>query len=130
MTSAKLLAAPALLAAIAAAAPATAAPQYRSDGDALRYEITQLERRLDRLDDTRRISGREEERLDRSIADLKRTWSAYARGGFTRGERQSLSAQIDRVRFDLQRQARDRNDGYGYGRGDRDRWDDRSDRRW
>jgi hypothetical protein len=127
MTHAKLLAIPAVLAALAAAAPAAAYP-HRTDGEALRRDIAQLENRLDRLDDTRRISGREEARLDRSIDQLKRTWSRYARDGFTRGERQSLSAQIDRVRYDLQRQARDRNDHAG--RYDRDRWDHRDDRRW
>jgi len=100
----------AAVAALAVAAPAAAAPQYRTEGDALRRDIAQLESRLDRLDDTRRISGREEERLDRSIAGLKQTWSRYARDGFTQGERRSLSAQIDRVRFDLDRQARDHND--------------------
>ena len=52
-------AAPALLAAIVAAAPATAQSYNRTGGDALRRDIAQLEQRLDRLDDTRRISGRE-----------------------------------------------------------------------
>lgn len=113
MTYTNLLALPAVLATLAAAAPAIAAP-HRTDGDALRREIAQLEKRLDRLDDTRRISGREEDRLDRRIANLKRTWSAYSRGGFNRGERRSLAAQIDRVRFDLTRQARDRNDRARY----------------
>lgn len=114
MTHRTLLAVPAILAALAAAAPATAAPYGRTDGDTLRRNIAQLESRLDRLDDTRRISGREEERLDRSIAGLKRTWSAYSRGGFSQGERRTLAAQIDRVRFDLDRQARDRNDRARY----------------
>lgn len=126
MSLAKLIAAPAILAALALAVPASAAPP-QADGNALRRDIAQLETRLDRLDDTRRISGREEERLDRSIAGLKRTWSVYARDGFTRGERRSLSAQIERVRFDLDRQARDRNDRYG--RPDRDRPIDRDDYR-
>lgn len=110
MTRMKYLAAPAMLAVLAAATPAAAQRYDRADGDGLRRNIEQLEDRLDRLDDTRRISGREEERLDRGIAQLKRTWSAYARNGFTQGERRSLTAQIDRVRFDLDRQARDRND--------------------
>lgn len=109
MTTIRLIALPAVIAAVAAAAPAAAVP-YRTDGDSLRREIAQLESRLDRLDDTRRISGREEERLDRSIAQLKRTWSSYSRGGFTQGERRSLTAQIERVRTDLERQATDRND--------------------
>ena len=116
MTHAKLLAIPAVLAALAAAAPAAAAPFNRTDGNALRRDIAQLEQRLDRLDDTRRISGREEDRLDRSIAGLKRTWKAYSRGGFSPGERRSLSAQIERVRFDLDRQARDHNDRARYRR--------------
>lgn len=114
MTDAKLLAIPAVLAALAAAAPAAAAPQGRTDGDALYRDIARLETRLDRLDDTRRISGREEERLDRSIDGLKRTWRSYSRGGFNQGERRSLVAQIDRVRFDLDRQSRDRNDRARY----------------
>lgn len=109
MTPTQLLAAPAVLAALAAAVPATAVP-YRTDGDGLRREIAQLESRLDRLDDTRRISGREEERLDRGIAQLKRNWSSYSRGGFTQAERRSLTAQIERVRTDLDRQSYDRND--------------------
>jgi len=111
-----LIAIPAALAALAVAAPATAQNyrqgygQQRTEGDALRRDIAQLEQRLDRLDDTRRISGREEERLDRSIAGLKRTWSSYSRNGFTQGERRTLAAQIQRVRYDLDRQASDRND--------------------
>lgn len=114
MPTTRILAVPAILAALAAAAPVAAAPHGRTDGDALRRSIDQLERRLDRLDDTRRISGREEARLDRSIDGLKRTWSAYARNGFTRGERNSLTAQINRVRMDLDRQANDRNDRARY----------------
>ena len=110
----KLLAVPVVLAALAATAPVAASPHHRTDGDGLRRDVAQLERRLDRLDDTRRISGREEERLDRSIARLKRTWSAYAHDGFTRGERRDLAARIDRVRFDLERQANDRNDRARY----------------
>ena len=109
-TTRKLIAIPAVLAALAAAAPATAQGYNRTDGDALRRDIAQLEQRLDRLDDTRRISGREEERLDRSIDGLKRTWSAYSRGGLNQGERRTLAAQINRVRFDLDRQANDRSD--------------------
>lgn len=111
-TTRKLIAVPAVLAALAAAAPVAAQGygQNRTDGDALRRDIAQLENRLDRLDDTRRISGREEERLDRSIEGLKRTWGAYSRGGFNQGERRSLAAQIQRVRYDLDRQANDRND--------------------
>lgn len=106
----KLIAVPAVLAALAAAAPVAAQQYGRTDGDALRRDIAQLEQRLDRLDDTRRISGREEERLDRSVANLKRTWSNYARGGFSQSERRTLAAQIQRVRYDLDRQANDRND--------------------
>ncbi len=109
MSLAKLLAAPAVLAATLATVPASAAP-YTTEGNALRRDIAQLENRLDRLDDTRRISGREEERLDRSIAGLKRTWSAYSRGGFSPFERRDLSARIIRVQRDLDRQANDRND--------------------
>lgn len=109
MSIAKFLVAPAILAATVAAVPASAAP-YNTDGNALRRDIAQLENRLDRLDDTRRISGREEDRLDRSIDGLKRTWSAYSRGGFSQAERRNLSAQIVRVKRDLDRQANDRND--------------------
>lgn len=109
MSLAKFLAAPAILAATLLAMPASAAP-FGTDGNALRRDIAQLENRLDRLDNTRRISGREEERLDRSIAGLKRTWSAYSRGGFSQAERRNLSAQIIRVQRDLDRQANDRND--------------------
>lgn len=109
MSIAKLLAAPAAIAALALAVPAAAAPYHRTDGDSLRRDIGQLERQLDRLDDTRRISEREEKRLDRQIDGLERTWRDYARGGFTHGERRSLSAQIARVRNDLHLQANDRN---------------------
>ena len=105
---------PAATIVLAAATPAAAQANYRTDGDALRRDIAQLEKRLDRLDDTRRVSGREEERLDRRIANLKRTWSSYSRGGFSQGERRSLAAQIQRVRYDLDRQANDRNDRARY----------------
>lgn len=108
MKIARILAAPAVLAALAATVPAAAAPG-RTDGDALRRDISQLERQLDRLDDSRRLSEREEERIETRIDRLERTWQTYARGGFTQGERRSLSAQIDAVRNDLARQYDDRN---------------------
>ena len=84
----------------------------RDDGPDV--DVVEDDVRLDRLDDTRRVSGREEERLDRRIANLKRTWSNYSSGGFSQGERRSLAAQIQRVRYDLDRQANDRNDRARY----------------
>ena len=103
----------AALAAALIAVPATAAPHradvHRTGGDALQRDIQRLDNRVDQLENRRIISKREATHLDRQVDGLERTWKAYARGGFTQAERRSLSAQIDRVRIALDRQARDNN---------------------
>lgn len=105
MTLIKLAAAPALLAALALSAPASA--QRYDSGNELRRDIAQLDRQIDRLQDRRILSQREARALDRRVDGLERTWRSYARNGFSRNEHRTLSSQIARVRYDIDRHARD-----------------------
>lgn len=103
----KILAAPALLALMAAAVPAQAANV--TNGNALRRDISQLNVQIAQARNHRAISVREAAYLDGRVRTLGQTWRAYSRGGFNPGEKRSLEARIDRVRSDLARQAHDGN---------------------
>lgn len=105
----KALLAPALVASLALGGMAPANAAVRTDGAALRSDIAQLDRQIDRAEARRIISGREAAQLDRQVDRLQATWRSYARGGFTRYERSALTDRIAAVRHDLQRASFDRN---------------------
>jgi hypothetical protein len=102
--------------ALGVAAPASAATW--GQGNALRQQIAQLDRQVDRAKDTHRLSNREAASLSWQVNRLDATWRSYARGGFTGIEVRTLDRQIDAVKRDLSRQARDGNRYGQYGRND------------
>lgn len=119
-----IIAAPlALAAALTVAAPASAA--VGNSPAQLRAEINQLDRRIDQLQRGPNayggISGREAQKLERQVDQLHNLYARYARGGFTRGELNTLGAQVDAVRAQLRAERHDRNGHRGPGgRHDRD----------
>lgn len=102
------IAAPALAAtlAIAVAAPASAAPRFEN-GQALRSEIAQLDRQVDRALYRHQIDRREARLLERKVDRLQHTWRSYARGGFTRAELRQLDKQVDTVKWQLAKEIRE-----------------------
>lgn len=116
--------APALIAtaALSAAMPAQAAPsqthyhagQYDGRHDAsgrtnaIRQQITQLERRIERNDNRDRISEREATRLRRDIRDLRQQFRTYSRNGLTQSEFRTLERRIDQIRARLHMERNDR----------------------
>lgn len=114
-----LIAAPLALAAGAiVATPASAAP-FANAGQ-IRSEIAQLDRQVDNL---RGISPREEKRLEAQVDQLQRLYRDYARNGFSRSELQRLDGQVNTVKAQIFAQSRDRNgrfDRNDHGRDHRD----------
>ncbi|MGC1269623.1 MAG: hypothetical protein WA842_03390 [Croceibacterium sp.] len=107
-----IIAAPlALAAAIAVASPASAA-SFNNPGQ-IRSEINQLDRRIDQLQRGPGISGREAQKLERQVDQLHDLYARYARGGFTRGELNTLGARVDAVRAQLRAERFDHNDHRG-----------------
>jgi len=103
----KLLA-PALLASLAvgAAVPASAAPTpYRSD--AIRNQIAELQRRVERNDRRDRISEREARGLRQDVYRLRDQFRAYNRNGLSRSEYRILTQRIDNIRMRLHIERRD-----------------------
>jgi len=106
-----LLAAPLALAAGALlGSPASAQSWNHGNAGQLRAEIAQLDRQVDR---TRGLSNREERALEARVDRLQNLYRSYARGGFTRGEVNSLEREIASVRVAIQRQAHDWNNHPG-----------------
>jgi len=113
-----IIAAPlALAAALTIAAPASAAAG--NSPAQLRTEINQLDRRIDQLQRGPNayggISGREAQKLERQVDQLHNLYARYARGGFTRGELNTLGARVDAVRAQLRAERHDGNDHRGPG---------------
>ena len=108
--------------ALGVAIPASAAAWERPG--ALRSEIAQLDRQIDRAEARRIISQREAARLSGQVDRLESTFRSYARGGFTRFELASLDSRIEAVKRQLAVQARDddrRGYDHRYDRGGQDR---------
>lgn len=119
-----IIAAPLALAAAAAVTSPAAAASWNSPAQ-LRAEINQIDRRIDQLQRASGvsggISGREAHKLERQVDQLHDLYGRYARGGFTRGELNTLGARVDAVRAQLRAERRDGNDHRGLdGRHDRD----------
>lgn len=103
-----LIAAPLALAAGAVlATPASAAP-FNNAGQ-IRSEIAQLDRQVSR---TPGLTRSETQRLDRQVDQLQDLYNRYARGGFTRGELQTLGSRVDAVKSQLFARGHDRNDRF------------------
>jgi hypothetical protein len=121
MSTFRKLIAPSLLAAlsIGVATPAMAHDNHRDvryekprAGHArtadIRGDIWQLDRKIARAEANRTISRREARGLTNESAELKRLYTAYARGGISGSEYRKLQNRIDRVEFALRTERRDR----------------------
>jgi septal ring factor EnvC (AmiA/AmiB activator) len=116
MTKATKIVASALAASLAlgVAVPAAAAP-WNAPGQ-LRSEIAQLDRQVRQAEARRVISQREAAQLDRQVDRLQDTYRFYARGGFTRSELSQLDRQVDQVKRQLAVSAHDANGRPGMNR--------------
>ena len=113
------------IAAVASAVPAAASAQaYRPAPQVAQVQISNsfavrkdsLERRIDRAVSMRRLDAREGRELKQELREISRMERDFARGGFTRQERQRLEQRYDRVEAKLERELRqerrdDRRDG-------------------
>ena len=113
------------IAAVASAVPAAASAQaYRPAPQVAQSQISNsfavrkdsLERRIDRAVSMRRLDAREGRELKQELREISRMERDFARGGFTRQERQRLEQRYDRVEAKLERELRqerrdDRRDG-------------------
>ena len=100
--------APALLATLAAGAavPAVAAPTpYRAD--AIRNQIAELQRRVERNDGRDRISEREARGLRQEVYRLRDQFRIYNRNGLNRFEYRTLTRRINDIRVRLRIERRD-----------------------
>lgn len=82
----------------------------RGQANAIRTQIEQLERRVQRTDGRDRISEREAATLRRAVYNLRQQYRDYARNGLTQREFQVLQSRIQQVRERLTHERRD-NDG-------------------
>lgn len=90
-------------------APASAAPHKNAahnNSAAIRNQITQLDRKIDRAESRREITRREATQFDRQVERLETTWRSYARNGFTRSEINTLNTRIRTVENALQKAAK------------------------
>lgn len=120
--------APALIAAmgLGVAMPASAAAPYhrttpvridnaRFDNNAraafaLRSQIDELQRMVNRNDRRDRISEREARGLRQDVWQLRRDFNAYSRNGLSDREARTLQFRVDRVKAKLHHERNDRND--------------------
>jgi len=120
----------ALLSGVAMSAPAAA--QYQQNDQRYGYnnnnrysagferQLDQIEQRIDRLRDRRRISPSEARRLERQADQLDRLHDRYRRNGLSEAEMRDLQSRLQNLRAQVREDRRDRY---------RDRADDRDDRR-
>ena len=103
------------IAAVASAVPAAASAQaYRPAPQVAQVQISNsfavrkdsLERRIDRAVSMRRLDAREGRELKQELREISRMERDFARGGFTRQERQRLEQRYDRVEAKLERELR------------------------
>lgn len=107
------------IAAVASAVPAAAsaqnyrpAPQYSQQAQgpqAFAARKDSLERRIDRAVSQRRLDVRKSRELKQELRDISRMERDFARGGFSRQERQRLAQRYDRVEHRLEREMRQDN---------------------
>ena len=80
----------------------------RGQANAIRAQIEQLERRIQRTDGRDRISEREAASLRRSVYNLRQQYRDYARNGLNQREAQVLQSRINQIRQRLGYERRDR----------------------
>lgn len=81
---------------------------HRGQAHALRTQIEQLERRVERIDRRDRISEREAAGLRRAVWSLRQQHRDFSRNGLTRREAQLLQYRIQQVRQRLAHELSDR----------------------
>lgn len=69
--------------------------------NAIRNQIEELDRRIDRNDNRNRISEREARGLRRDVRNLRYQFRDFNRNGLSRGEWSTLQRRIDNVRYRL-----------------------------
>ena len=79
----------------------------RGQSNAIRTQIEQLERRIQRTDGRDRISEREAATLRRAVYNLRQQYRDYSRNGLTRREVQVLQNRIQQVRQQIGYERRD-----------------------
>jgi predicted RNase H-like nuclease (RuvC/YqgF family) len=79
----------------------------RGQANAIRTQIEQLERRIQRNDGRDRISDREAASLRRAVYSLRQQYRDYSRNGLTRREVQVLQNRIQQVRQQIGYERRD-----------------------
>ena len=79
----------------------------RGQANAIRMQIEQLERRIQRTDGRDRISEREAASLRRAVYSLRQQYRDYSRNGLTRREVQVLQNRIQQVRQRIGYERRD-----------------------
>lgn len=79
----------------------------RGQSNAIRTQIEQLERRIQRTDGRDRISEREAASLRRAVQSLRQQYRDYSRNGLTQREAQVLQSRIQQVRQRLGAERRD-----------------------
>ena len=79
----------------------------RGQANAIRTQIEQLERRIQRTDGRDRISEREAASLRRAVYSLRQQYRDYSRNGLTRREVQVLQNRIQQVRRRIGYERRD-----------------------
>ena len=95
--------------------PAAQSHAYRGDswqmtperGAAIRRDVTQLDRQIDRAAARRTISRREEAGLRRQANEVQRLYASYARNGLTRSEVVALEQRVNSVRAALRMERAD-----------------------
>jgi Spy/CpxP family protein refolding chaperone len=99
---------PALAASLAlgAVTPATAAPF--NNGNGVRQQIVQLDRKIDQAERQHRLTRQEAQRLGKLVDQVQTLQARYARNGFTRAELRSLDVRIDTVSRQIDREIADR----------------------
>ena len=117
----------ALLATVAAAAPAAA--QYQdygrgnygyNQGQNINQQLRNLSQRIDRAYQRRLVSPREANRLQGEVQQIDRLYDRYRRNGVSQREHFALQDRIQRVRQQIRWERQE---------GREDRWDDRRDDR-
>lgn len=79
----------------------------RGQANAIRTQIEQLERRIQRTDGRDRISEREAANLRRAVYNLRQQYRDYSRNGLTQREAQVLQSRIQQIRQRLSYERRD-----------------------
>lgn len=100
---------PALLASMAVGA-VSAEARTPARAEAIRNQIAQLDRAVDRSDERDRISEREAAGIRRDIRDLRWQFRNYNRDGLNNREMSLLESRIHSIRARLHMERRDRDD--------------------